>query len=131
MIRCKIVIENTFRIAPVPLNLEQKEPNLVGLGSDLVNAVNDYEAFITSRSCRACRTLRMIAKIRTACELSRVTLTPDKTGRPESGQTFAEFRQIIRSGKVRSSASNCTATITTNCIRAFTGSTAICSKSCP
>ena len=30
-----------FKIAPVPLNLQGKDPNLVGLGSFLVNAVGD------------------------------------------------------------------------------------------
>src|SRR6201995_1866283 len=32
-------IERGFRIAPVPLDLSQKDPDLVGLGSYLVNAV--------------------------------------------------------------------------------------------
>lgn len=34
-------IQEGFRIAPVPLNLKGKDPNLVGLGSYWVNAVSD------------------------------------------------------------------------------------------
>ena len=44
-------------------------------------------------------------------------LTPDKTGRPEGGHTFAEFRQIIRTGvDMDRLHPNCSATITTNCL---------------
>src|ERR1700730_2964127 len=37
-------IEQGFDIAPVPLNLEGKNRNLVGLGSYIVNAVSDCNA---------------------------------------------------------------------------------------
>jgi hypothetical protein len=44
-------------------------------------------------------------------------LTPDKTGRPEGGHTFSEFRQIIRTGvDMDHLHPNCSATITTNCL---------------
>jgi hypothetical protein len=49
-------------------------------------------------------------------------LTPDKTGRPEGGHTFAQFLQIIRYGKDFDGLHpNCTAIRTTNCIPASTG----------
>jgi hypothetical protein len=49
-------------------------------------------------------------------------LTPDKTGRPEGGHTFAEFVQIIRHGKDFDHLDpNCTAVRTTNCIPASAG----------
>jgi len=42
------LIKIGFEIAPVPLNLNGKDPNLVGLGSYLVNAVNDCNFCHTS-----------------------------------------------------------------------------------
>ena len=49
-------------------------------------------------------------------------MTPDKTGRPEGGHTFEEFRQIIRHGTDFDHLHpNCSATRTTSCIPAFTG----------
>jgi hypothetical protein len=49
-------------------------------------------------------------------------LTPDKTGLPEGGATFEEFRTIMRTGKDFDHLHpNCTATITTNCIPTSTG----------
>ena len=49
-------------------------------------------------------------------------LTPDKTGRPEGGHTFAEFRQIMRHGKDFDHLHpNCTVIRTTKCIPASTG----------
>jgi len=44
-------------------------------------------------------------------------LTPDKTGLPEGGHTFAEFLQIIRTGADFDHVHpNCSATVTTNCL---------------
>lgn len=44
-------------------------------------------------------------------------LTPDKTGMPEGGNTFAQFAQIIRTGVDLDHAHpNCDATHTTNCL---------------
>ena len=139
-------INEGFRIAPVKLNLEHKDHNLVGLGSYLVNAVNDCNACHTSGTAPNFEYLpghnpysNQPKELDPAHYLgggqdfgpvgpppspdivSR-NLTPDKTGRPEGGHTFAEFRQIIRHGKDFDHLHpNCTATITTNCIPAFTG----------
>jgi len=44
-------------------------------------------------------------------------LTPDKTGRAEGGETFAEFLHIIRTGEdVDHLHPTCSATVTTNCL---------------
>src|SRR5438445_142250 len=115
-------IQKGFAIAPVPLNLEGKNPGLVGLGSYLVNGPGD---------CNACHNpgpgnnqflpggnpfFGQPKKINPATYLgggrdfgdfppgsgsahiiSR-NLTPDKTGLPEGGHTFAEFALIMRTG---------------------------------
>jgi hypothetical protein len=115
-------IRRGFEIAPVPLNLEGKNRELVGLGSYIVNGQGD---------CNGCHSagpqtefvpgwnpyfLRQTEKINPATYLgggrdfgpfpgpgpfpnivSR-NLTPDKTGRPEGGHTFSEFVQIMRTG---------------------------------
>jgi hypothetical protein len=116
-----------FAIAPVPLNLEGKNRELVGLGSYIVNAQGD---------CNGCHSrgpqteflptgnpyllppplgpFSGIEKINPQTYLgggndfgpfpglqhlySR-NLTPDKTGRPEGGHTFREFLTILRTGK--------------------------------
>jgi hypothetical protein len=117
-------IEQGFEIAPVPLNLEGKNPALVGLGSYIVNAQADCDG------CHSAGPATEFApggnpyflghqteKINPATYLgggrdfggypapnsplhiiSR-NLTPDKTGLPEGGHTFAEFVEIIRTGK--------------------------------
>ena len=102
-------IKQGFAIAPVPLNLKGKNRALVGLGSYIVNAQG---------ACNDCHTNPPYAdggdpysgqpkKINAAGYLgggvefgpfvSR-NLTPDKTGKPEGGNTFAEFEQIMRTG---------------------------------
>jgi hypothetical protein len=101
-------IAEGFKIAPVPLNLIRKDPQLVGLGSYLVNAAG---------GCNDCHTnpnfapggnpfLGQKKKINTTNYLgggmafgpfvSR-NLTPEN-GLP-AGHTFAEFKQILRTGK--------------------------------
>ena len=115
-------IEQGFEIAPVPLNLEGKNPALVGLGSYFVNGPGD---------CNACHNAgpgnnQFLAggnpffgqpkKVNPATYLGggrdfgdfppgsgtahiiTRNLTPDKTGLPEGGHTFAEFAQIMRTG---------------------------------
>lgn len=98
-----------FAIAPVPLNLHGKNRELVGLGSYIVNAQG---------ACNDCHTNPPYApggdpyqgqpkRINAAGYLgggasfgpfvSR-NLTPDKSGRPIGGDTFAEFLQIMRTG---------------------------------
>jgi hypothetical protein len=117
-----------FQIAPVPLDLKGKNPDLVGLGSFLVNAVAD---------CNGCHTaglppnlnytaggnpyFNQKAVVDPAVYLSggqdfgpvgtptgylsyagpdiiARNLTPDKTGRAEGGHTLAQFMQIMRHG---------------------------------
>jgi hypothetical protein len=114
-------IRRGFEIAPVHLNLDDKNCALVGLGSYIVNGQGD---------CNGCHSagpqtefvpggnpyFGQPEKINPATYLgggrdfgpfpgpgpfpnivSR-NLTPDKTGRPEGGHTFSEFVQIIRTG---------------------------------
>ena len=120
--RSESKIRRGFEIAPVPLNLEGKNRALVGLGSYIVNAQGDCNG------CHSAGTATGFLpggnpyfgqpeKINPATYLgggrdfggfpaptsplhiiSR-NLTPDKTGLPEGGHTFAEFVQIIRTGK--------------------------------
>jgi hypothetical protein len=112
-------IRRGFEIAPVPLKLAGKNRDLVGLGSYLVNASGD---------CNGCHSagpateyapggnpyFNQPAVVNQATYLgggrdfgpllpgtphiiSR-NLTPDKTGKPEGGRSFADFRQIMRTG---------------------------------
>lgn len=117
-----------FQIAPVPLNLEGRDRDLVGLGSFIVNAVAD---------CNGCHTeggppnfnyapggnpyFNQKTKVDPTVYLSggmdfgpvgtptgpamypgpdiiARNLTPNKNGVPEGGQTLAKFKQIIRQG---------------------------------
>jgi hypothetical protein len=125
-------------IAPVPLNLEGKDRELVGLGSYIVNAQAD---------CNGCHSAgpqtefapggnpyfgqpekinqatylgggRNFGKVSgpPSPDIISRNLTPDKTGRPGGGSTFAEFLQIMRTGKDFDHLHpNCSATVTTNC----------------
>jgi hypothetical protein len=117
-------VEIGFRIAPVQLNLENKNHDLVGLGSYIVNAQS---------ACNDCHSPtgpmgpeeyvpgnnpffgQKPTKVNAAVYLSggnnfgpvgpgspniiSRNLTPDKTGLPEGGHTFAQFLQIMRHGK--------------------------------
>ncbi|MBV9306691.1 MAG: hypothetical protein JOZ45_11145 [Acidobacteriaceae bacterium] len=122
------LVQRGFEIAPVPLNLEGKNRELVGLGSYFVNAVGD---------CNGCHTgggppnfnyaaggnpyFGQKTKVDPTVYLSggqdfgpvgtptgasgyagphiiSRNLTPDKTGRPEGGHTLQEFKQIMRHG---------------------------------
>lgn len=124
-----------LEIAPVPLNLAGKDPDLVGLGSYWVNAVSD---------CNFCHTSGGPPNFNFAAggnpyfgqpkktdpttylaggtdfgpavppipgvypppeygsyvgpDIISRNLTPDKTGLPEGGHTFDQFRQILRTG---------------------------------
>src|SRR6267143_1904359 len=116
------------RIAPVPLNLEGKNRDLVGLGSFIVNAQAD---------CNGCHTAGGPPNFNYAAggnpyfgqktvvdptvylsggtnfgpvgtptgplgyagpNMITRNLTPDNTGRPEGGHTLAEFKEILRNG---------------------------------
>jgi len=135
-------IRRGFEIAPVPLNLEGKNRQLVGLGSYLVNAVG---------SCNFCHSAgpsteyakggnpyfkgsqptvvnqatylgggRVFPQQAAGAPLivSR-NLTPDKTGRPEGGRSFEEFRSILQTGTdldhVHPNCSDPTITASTTC----------------
>jgi hypothetical protein len=131
-------IRRGFQIAPVHLNLDGKNRELVGLGSYLVNAV---------ASCNDCHTnspiteyapggnpyLGQPAKANVAAYLgggrdfgplipgtpdivSR-NLTPDKTGLPEGGHTYADFLRILRTGvDMDHLHPTCSDTVTMNCL---------------
>jgi hypothetical protein len=131
-------IRRGFEIAPVPLNLDEKNQALVGLGSYIVNAQADCDG------CHSAGPQTEFApggnpyfgqpvKINPATYLgggrdfgqtagpnsphiiSR-NLTPDRTGLPEGGHTFAEFLQIMRTGvDMDLQHPNCSITMTTNC----------------
>jgi hypothetical protein len=78
-----------FQIAPVPLNLDGKDRDMVGLGSYLVNAVGDNFGTVgTPTGPNGYAGPFIITR----------NLTPDKNGRPEGGHTLAEFKQIFRHG---------------------------------
>jgi hypothetical protein len=115
-------IRRGFEIAPVPLNLEGKNPQLVGLGSYLVNAVtpcNDCHSAGTATQFAAGgnpyfkgnppvvinQATYMGGGRNFGSQVPGVTppivsrnLTPDRTGLPEGGRTFEEFRLIMRTG---------------------------------
>ena len=109
-------IQRGFAVAPVKLNLTGKNRALVGLGSYLVNVGGD---------CNGCHHATLSAsspyapghdpfqgqpkQVEEAGYLAGGTplfgpfflprnLTPDKTGRPEGGASFEEFRDIMRTG---------------------------------
>jgi hypothetical protein len=115
-------VRRGLEIAPVPLNLRGKDPELVGLGSYLVNAV---------ASCNMCHSAGTATEYTAggnpyfkgneptvvnqatylgggrvfAAQVAGATppivsrnLTPDRTGRPVGGRTFEEFRLILQTG---------------------------------
>lgn len=111
-----------LRIAPVPLNMSGKSRALVGLGSYIVNAQADCNGCHSSGpqqefvfggipyfgqqptlvnpatylgGGRDFGTLDPLGK--TAHIVSR-NLTPDRTGLPEGGRSFEEFKLIMRTG---------------------------------
>lgn len=122
-------VRKGFQIAPVPLNLAGKNPELVGLGSYIVNAqipCNDcHDAGPATQFTRGFNPfMGQPEKVNPATYLGggrdfgpypplppnappktpQLThlfsrnLTPDKTGLPEGGRTYAQFLQIIRTG---------------------------------
>ena len=136
-------IQRGFEIAPVPLNLEGKRHDLVGLGSYLVNAEMD---------CNVChnalpgpsgqyakggnpyfgqptvinqatylgggRDFGALAPGNTTHIISR-NLTPDVTGRRVGGRSFEEFLHIFRTGEdLDHLHPTCSMTVTTNCLPA-------------
>jgi hypothetical protein len=130
-------IRRGFELAPVGLNLRGKDPDMIGLGSYLVNAV---------AGCNDCHTADPATEFapggnpffgqpkiinqatylgggrnfgplapHTPDIVSR-NLTPDKTGRPEGGRTLAEFLHIMKTGEdLDHLHPNCSASVTENC----------------
>ena len=110
-----------FAINPVHLNLEGKNRELVGLGSFIVNAQADCNGCHNSPDIGPefspggdPYSNQHPTKVNPAAYLGGGTnfavfpngaviqsrnLTPDKTGRPEGGHTFEEFKTILRTGK--------------------------------
>ena len=134
-------IQRGFEVAPVPLNTRGKNLELVGLGSYLVNVSGDCNGchstgprdeyvfggnpYFRNQSVKIVNpavylgggnSFGRIAGPNSPEIVSR-NLTPDKTGRPEGGRTFAEFKKIIRTGEdLDHLHPNCAPpTITTNC----------------
>jgi hypothetical protein len=137
------LIERGFEISPVPLNLEGKDRDLVGLGSYLVNAVSDCNSchnggpppnfdFASGHNPYFGQRKKVDPTIYMAGgqdfgqaipgaggpDIISRNLTPDKTGRPEGGRTLEEFISIIRTGKDYDHLHpTCSATVTgPNCI---------------
>ena len=113
------MVKRGFEIAPVPLNLTGKDRTLVGLGSYIVNAhaaCNDcHDAgpptqyadggnpyFGQPKTINPATYLGggqdFGALVPGSAHIISRNLTPDKTGRPEGGRPFAEFRQILKTG---------------------------------
>ncbi len=113
-------IQIGFAIAPVHLNLKGKDRALVGLGSYIVNAQGDcngcHSAGPPSEYAQGGNPYfgqhptkvnpdvylgggdDFGALIPGSAHIISRNLTPDKTGRPEGGNTFDQFVQIIRHG---------------------------------
>lgn len=116
-------VNKGFQIAPVPLNLAGKNPELVGLGSYIVNAqipCNDCHSagpptqFSTGGNPFMGQPTVVNPKTylgggrdfgpyppnapKQLIHLFSRNLTPDKTGLPEGGRSFSDFLQIMRTG---------------------------------
>lgn len=115
-------IQQGFAIAPVPLNLAGKNPALVGLGSYIVNATvpcnechgagpansqyvtggNPYfgqpKIINPATYLGGGRDFGALVPGSPSAHIISRNLTPDKTGLPEGGRTFADFVQIMRTG---------------------------------
>lgn len=131
-----------LEIAPVPLNLVGKSRELVGLGSYLVNAVggcndchsagpqvtyapggNPYfkgnQPTVVNQSTYLGGGRNFGSLIPGTPEIVSRNLTPDRTGRPAGGLTFAQFRHTLRTGEdLDHLHPNCSSTVTTNCFPA-------------
>jgi hypothetical protein len=135
-------VRRGLEIAPVPLNLKGKDRALVGLGSYLVNAVascNDCHSadpstefapggnpYFKGSPPKVVNQATYLGGGRnfgalipgTPAIVSR-NLTPDKTGKPVGGLSFAEFRDVLRTGiDLDHLHPNCSATVTSNCFPA-------------
>jgi hypothetical protein len=135
-------VRRGLQISPVPLHLRGKNRQLVGLGSYLVNAVascNDCHSADPSTQYAAGGNpyfkgnpptvvnqatflgggRNFGALIPGTPEIISRNLTPDRTGLPEGGRSFAEFLHIFRTGAdLDHLHPNCSATVTTDCFPA-------------
>jgi hypothetical protein len=137
-------IRKGFEIAPVPLNLAHKNRDMVGLGSYLVNGVagcngchtadpaTEYTAAgnpyfrgvppqIVNQSTYlgGGRNFGPLVAGLTPDIISR-NLTPDRTGRPVGGRSFAEFKLIMQTGAdLDHIHPTCSAKILVGCFPAF------------
>lgn len=106
-------IKRGFDSAPVPLNLTGKNRALVGMGSYLVNVSGDCNGCHHGPSGEYAANhdpfMGQTKIVNQAAYLAGGTplfgpvflprnLTPDKSGLPEGGASFEEFRSIIRTG---------------------------------
>src|ERR1700687_5318940 len=110
-------IQRGFEIAPVPLNLEGKNRALVGLGSYIVNGQGDCngchsagpateflpggnpyfgqpEKINPATYLGGSRDFGPFPAPNSPLHIISRNLTPDRTGMPEGGHTFAEFVEI-------------------------------------
>lgn len=140
-------IEKGFDIAPVKLNLHGKDRDLVGLGSYWVNGPGSCNGchnpgpgenqFVTGGNPYFGQPEQINKAtylgggrdfgplIPGSADIIARNLTPDKTGLPEGGHTYAEFVQIMRTGvDMDHLHPTCpTGTVNTGCIPApFNGS---------
>jgi hypothetical protein len=117
-------IKTGYAIAPVPLDLENKNAALVGLGSYIVNAEADCNGchsagpqteytptgnpyllkppFSGKQQINPATYLgggRDFGPYPGLAHLYSRNLTPDKTGRPAGGMTYAQFHTVLRTGK--------------------------------
>jgi hypothetical protein len=116
-------VQRGFDVAPVPLNLQGKNRELVGLGSYIVNVVGDCNGchsagppteyapggnpyfrtppFTGTQVTNPATYLgggRDFGPVGSVTHLYSRNLTPDKTGLPEGGHTYKEFVQIMTKG---------------------------------
>ncbi len=102
-------VERGLTISPVPLNLEGKDRNLVGLGSYIVNAVGACNDCHTNPPFAAggnpfagepeqINTDHFLAGGTTFPQAVSSNLTPDESGLP-GGLTYEEYATLMRTGK--------------------------------
>lgn len=103
------LIRKGFKIAPVKLNLKNKNRDLVGLGSYLVNSVGDCNGCHTNPSfeeggnpfngeAEKVNVAAYLAGGQTFGPFISRNITPDATGKP-AGLTYAQFLRAIRTGQ--------------------------------
>ena len=132
-------VRRGFEIAPVPLKVAGKDRALVGLGSYLVNAVGACNMchsagpptefatggnpYFRGNQPKVVNQATYLGGGRSFTPpgtgnpaiLSR-NLTPDRTGRPVGGMSFAQFEHVLRTGADLDHVHpNCSTTVTSNC----------------